>query len=322
VRTRTISELTLAVAAIVSSGCAFSCGAGQPPSCRTAAECRPGHSCDNGSCSSNCNQALCGAREECISQSGECLAVECGNYTRCLAAGQLCDAAVFACFRTNGSCSTVASCPPLAPDVSLSATTSCEGGFCRVKAIPLGQILGLEGGSVVAVDTPFAAQAFATVTDVIFQWRGPADAASIVLVLDAAVSYDTDVQAHAIWGAVRGVAAERTARVADGHVIHNGVWLGGPGEVPAGRPLFFLAQLVRPQGLVGSSPLVPFIVGGSWPQPGTACGGLGGPSGECANPGQPMICNGGVCSVVCLSQLDCPSGLGCGGFMAGTRVCE
>ncbi len=306
-------------AAIASSGCSASSSTGP---CHSAADCRTGHDCVGGKCSSACDSTLCPFRQECVSPSGDCLPVDCGERTPCLAAGQICDARIFACFPSNGSCSDAAPCPPLPGDMASSATIACEAGFCRVRSIPLGQVAGLEGGPAVPVAAPVPAQGFASAADVLFQWGGPADAASIALVLDAPIAYASEVDAHALWGAVRGVTAERTALVADGRVIDHGTWLDGPGQLPSGKPLFFLAQLLRPQGLVGSSPLVPFIVGGSWPQPGAVCAGAGTASAECANPALPMTCGAGACLVVCGSQLDCPPGLGCGLFAAGARVCQ
>jgi hypothetical protein len=203
--------------------------------------------------------------------------------------------------------------------LATKATLDCQAGFCRLQARSSTRVLGLEGAEV-PVTSPTSGQPFTADADVHFAWGGPEADASIVLVLDRAVLYSHEIAGSAVWGAVRTAVQERAASVAEGYVIRDGVWQPGPGVLPARQPLYFLAQLlVEPGKLGGASAPVPFIVGASWPEPGTACP----VDGTCLNPARPQVCSSGTCHVVCASHLDClPYGLTCGSFKTGVRVCE
>jgi hypothetical protein len=296
-----------------------------------AAGCLAGRAClalDDGDagafqyCSQSCDSHLCPTQQECTSPTGECVTVQCGKVVTCQQATSICDVYGNTCYPANGSCVTVADCPRFSDRLRQYAETSCSDGFCRLS-VPM-ELPGLPAPPAhVTVLRPTPGMSFGSQSDMVFDWVSDGHPA-IALVFQRVPTGDHPAIDDAIWGVSITAKHPTVLSWRDGFEIQGGTWLSGPGIPPVVQPLYFYVQTVANGQLVAAGPLVPFIVGGRWPQPGDPCPDEGALPSTCASPIAPLICFGGQCRIRCLSNNDCANAqLRCGPLEAiGSRICE
>lgn len=246
-----------------------------------------------------CEHALCPEGQECMGD--ECRPVDCGFYVDCPRATDFCDPFVNTCYPSNGACASVDDCPHFDESLTSAGRLACREGFCRIDPRPLAQVPGLEAPAQVELLSPRHGTRFPSVDTFQLAWSGPrADA--IVLILTGLPQTPGDVLSLAIWGASIPADQPTELRLEQGVEIIDGVWSPNhSASLPENTPLFALVQLVEGEQLLAISPLVPFIVGQSWKEPGDICT----QSIDCEHPRYVQSCLENQCRVLCASNRDC-----------------
>lgn len=289
-------------------------------------QCAAGHACidyeGQALCDPVCLQDLCGDRQECSTDYGDCVAVECGHSVACEQATDICDAGQRRCFPANGDCSETRACPAFEAAIGEIAQIRCDTEDLLCTAERIEPILDfLPDADALTVQAPEPGQVFGDGEDIVFRWS-PVDALVLVQVLDTIPSDAAELRAHLLWGADARDRTDPAVSWSEGHRIVDGAWQTRPGAPPTDRTLYLLVQALNGDELLGVSPLVPFRVGGAnpWPSPGAVCAVLGAP-GDCDHPARPQACVRGRCRILCGSHADCgPAGF-CQPPQDGMRVC-
>jgi hypothetical protein len=297
--------------------------------CAGPEDCGEGHACvtQNWSqvCSLDCDSTLCADRREC--RSGACSAVDCGFVYDCLDDTTICDAWAHRCYPFDGSCATVSECPHFDGRLEEVGVTTCDGAYCRVAAQPTLPIPGLEPDGAASVQDPSEGATFASASEMVIRWAGPPGVSIVLVVAEVPESASTLLDS-AIWGASVAEGGERELVLADGDAVSGGAFQHGTAAVlPTGTPLFVYVEIISGSELVAVSPLVPFMVGDTWPASGDPCAAPGNVPGDCWHPTRLQGCSPADdrCRVVCLSYRDCLDAglaLDCGQPHDGIRYCE
>lgn len=200
---------------------------------------------------------------------------------------------------------------------------ACVAGFCRVGSEQEG-IAGAPDATI-QISSPEYGTVVGSEDELLFAWVPPADAAVIVLVLQAIPTFWGGIGTKAIWGADlmrESAALSPSVTWAEGSAIVGGQWQAG-GPAPLGdSPLYLLIEAFQDGRLVAASEPLLFKVGTPWLKPGDACDVE--VAASCEAPLVPMRCIAGTCAAFCASAADCvPFGLACGVPQGSNpRVCE
>lgn len=304
--------------------CTSLCDVDQP-------ECDPGRAClpypeqpNTFACSVFCEDSLCPEREICSgSELGECVGVECAEGIPCLDASAVCDERLQVCYPSNGRCETSIDCPAFELDDSVER--DCVDGFCSVldPAESLPPSLNPDG-DLIEISSPTAGRIFENQDDILFSWD-PQQFGVVLLVLDAPATSVQVMRQSAIWTAGVSAEAEASAAWSDGVGRLGSEWLSQPTPVPVETTLYFALVAYDGSEIRAASKVVPFrVASDGWPaSSGDPCSNEGELRGDCDAPNATMVCQAGLCRVLCLSNADCTEyDLDCGPVIDGVRTCR
>lgn len=288
-----------------------------------AVGCRRGHHCLGFSCDEQCDPALCGAHEDCVSATGTCRYVECSERVAC-GPGFICESRSRRCFPANGDCRSSLVCPDFGGEqLNSVATVSCmANGLCAVRP-KTGPPPFFDVTEEISVITPTRGARLTATTQPEFRWRAFPNAASLLLVASQWPVDSATLANSAVWGAAVAPGTDSVNWQA-GKPVEQGRWIdAAPVPLTTGS-YFFVVQAVINGSLEAGSSVIPFVVGEAtpWKQSGDACT-LPGLPGDCGNPSSILSCFDGSCRKVCASDVECESTHSCGEpTVSGYRLCD